>query len=215
MSPTAKRILPTALAIVSGLLVAIDFFVENAQIDAVGMTLTDWVTILAAAAIFLGLWNVAQVHGRKIARREANWAYSLVLLGGMALMLILGFRPGSQGPSDDAVSWLFRFVYLPLNATVFSLLAFFVASAAYRAFRVRSAESAALLIVGILVLLGQVPLGFQIWPQLPLVKNWILQVVGTAGLRGVILGVALGTVATGLRLLLAQDRPYLGGDKTK
>ena len=79
----------------------------------------------------------------------------------------------------------------------------------------QSWESAALLIVGTVVLLGQVPLGFQIWPQLPLLKAWLLQVLGTGGLRGIVLGVALGTLATGLRLLLGQDRPYLGGDKPK
>jgi hypothetical protein len=65
--------------------------------------------------------------------------------------------------------------------------------------------------VGLVVLLGQVPLGFQIWPDLPLVKDWLLQVLGMAGLRGILLGVALGTVAAGLRLLLGQDRPYLSG----
>jgi hypothetical protein len=210
-----KRAVPAALAALAGIVVLAGFFSDNAYLGAASATLTDWVTILAALALVLGLWNLLQTHARKAARRESGWGSSLVLLGGMLAVLLLGLRPGSQGPSDAAVSWVFSYVYVPLNATIFSLLAFFVATAAYRTLRVRSWESAALLIVGTVVLLGQVPLGFQLWPQLPLLKAWLLQVLGAGGLRGIALGVALGTVATGLRLLLGQDRPYLGGDKPK
>jgi len=207
------RFVSTALAILVGLLVLADFFLRLPYLDAVGTALADWVTILAALAIFLGLWNICQVHGRKIWRRQGGWGYSLLLLTTIGAVLTLGFRPGSLGPGDPGISWLFRYVYMPLNATIFSLLAFFVASAAYRAFRLRSPESVALLIAATVVLLGQIPLGYQLWPYLPFLKDWLLQVLGTAGLRGIILGVALGTIITGLRLLLGQDRPYLGGHK--
>jgi len=62
--------------------------------------------------------------------------------------------------------------------------------------------------VGVIVLLGQVPIGAYLWDRLPMIKAWILEVPTTAGARGIILGVALGTVATGLRVLLGIDRPY-------
>lgn len=207
------RIISIILAILGGLLTLADFFLNLPYLDAIGAILADWVTILAALAIFLGLWNICQVHGRKIWRRQRGWGYSLSLLVTIGVVLTLGLRPGSLGPGDPAISWLFHYVYMPLNATIFSLLAFFVASAAYRTLRLRSPESAALLLAATIVLLGQIPLGYQLWPYLPFLKDWLLQVLGTAGLRGIILGVALGTIATGLRLLLGQDRPYLGGHK--
>jgi hypothetical protein len=88
-------------------------------------------------------------------------------------------------------------------------LAFFVVTAAYRAFRVKSFETGLFVIFGILVLLGQVPVGAMLWDQLPVIRDWVLDVPALAGARGILLGVALGTVATGLRVLLGLDRPYV------
>jgi hypothetical protein len=100
-------------------------------------------------------------------------------------------------------------VLFPLEATLFSLLAFFVIAAAYRAFRVKSFETGLFVVFGILVLLGQVPVGAMLWDQLPVIKDWVLDVPALAGARGILLGVALGTAATGLRVLLGLDRPYV------
>jgi hypothetical protein len=119
----------------------------------------------------------------------------------MIIVLFLGLIEGPQGP---LTSRIFQYVLFPLQATIFSLLAFFVASAAYRAFRLRSRESALLVITSVVVLLGQIPL----WGALTNFKEWILEVPSMAGARGILLGVALGTVATGLRVLLGIDRPY-------
>jgi hypothetical protein len=95
-----------------------------------------------------------------------------------------------------------------LESTLFALLAFFMASAAFRSFRVKNFETFLLVSFTIIVLLGQVPAGFQIWDQFPLIKDWVMRVPVMAGARGILLGVALGTIATGLRILLGADRPY-------
>jgi hypothetical protein len=209
----ASRYLHLTIAVAAGALVLASFFLRNPVLDAISGTLTGWVTLLVAFGLYLGVWNLARRHAVKVRHRGRDWPHSLVLLGALFAVLALGFWPGSAGPGDPAVSWAYRYVYAPLNATVFSLLAFFVASAAYRMFRHRSMESAVMLIAGIIVLLGQVPLGFQIWSGMPLVKEWLLDAPVASGVRGIVLGVALGTVATGLRILLGQDRPYLGGPK--
>ena len=98
----------------------------------------------------------------------------------------------------------------PLQATTFSLLAFYVATAAYRGFRLRSLESLAFVAAVVLVLLGQVPIGRYLGDLVPAAKDWILNVPSTAGVRGIIIGVALGTIATGVRVLMGFDRPYGG-----
>ena len=103
---------------------------------------------------------------------------------------------------------LIQYIQIPLQATIFSLLAFFVASAAYRAFRVRSLDSFIMLAVGLIVLLGQVPLGAAIWDKIASAKDWLLSYPTTGGARGIILGAALGAVLTGLRVLLGVDRPH-------
>jgi hypothetical protein len=198
---SVKRSVATAIAISVGLFVLLDFFVQNAFIGTLKFVFVRWAIIVAAFAMVLGFFNVLTVHLNKILRFKQGWFYSIFLILTMMVVLILGLIEGPQG---SLTSRIFQYVLFPLQATIFSLLAFFVASAAYRAFRVRSWESALLVITGVIVLLGQIPL----WGALTTFKEWILGVPNMAGTRGILLGVALGTVATGLRVLLGIDRPY-------
>jgi hypothetical protein len=207
------RYLPLTVALSAGAIVLMSFFLDNPPLEKLSGVITGWVTLLVAFGLFLGIWNLVSRHASKVRDRGRDWPHSLLVLVGLFAMIALGFWPGSAGPGDAAVSWGYRYVYAPLSATVFSLLAFFVASAAYRTFRLRTRESAVLLVVGVVVLLGQVPIGFQIWPGLPGVKSWLLDVPVASGVRGIVLGVALGTVTAGLRILLGQDRPYLRGPR--
>jgi hypothetical protein len=196
-----KRSVATAIAISVGLFVLLDFFVQNAFIGTLKFVFVKWAIIVAAFAMVLGFLNVLIVHLDKILRFKQGWLYSISLVLTMMIVLILGLIEGPQGPLTNQI---FQYVLFPLQATIFSLLAFFVASAAYRTFRLRSWESALLVITGVIVLLGQIPL----WKTLTTFKEWILEVPSMAGARGILLGVALGTVATGLRVLLGIDRPY-------
>ena len=196
-----KRSVATAIAISVGLFVLLDFFVQNAFIGTLKFVFVRWAIIVAAFAMVLGFFNVLTVHLNKILRFKQGWFYSIFLILTMMAVLVLGLIEGPQG---SLTSRIFQYILFPLQATIFSLLAFFVASAAYRAFRVRNWESALLVIFGVIVLLGQVPL----WGALTSSKEWILGVLSMAGSRGILLGAALGTVATGLRVLLGIDRPY-------
>jgi hypothetical protein len=107
--------------------------------------------------------------------------------------------------------WLFKNIQMPMGATMFSLLAFHIASAAYKAFRARSAEATVLLIAAIIVMLGQVPIGMKISQLIPEASNWILNVPNLAAKRGIAIGVGLGMTATSLKILLGIERTYLGG----
>jgi hypothetical protein len=118
--------------------------------------------------------------------------------------LIFGF----QGPQSLGAQFVFNYFLQPLEATLFALLAIFLATAVFRAFRVRDLETFFFVLFAVIVLLGQVPIGLYLWPELPIIKDWILEVPTLAGVRGILLGVALGTIASGLRILLGADRPY-------
>ena len=201
-----KRRFPTAIAIAIGLIVLLSRFFPNVTLNALGYFFIDSAIIVAAFAIILGFFNIMIVHFKKIGNRQRDWPYSIILLIAMWIVLIFGLLDG--GAASPTVRWIFQYIQFPIQATIASLLAFFVASAAYRAFRARNFESILMLIVGIIVLLGQTPLGASMWDQLPTIKDWILGVPSLAGARGIILGVSLGTVATGLRILLGIDRPY-------
>jgi len=199
-----KRTIPMAVAMAVGFLILIDFFFDESHINALGSFLVSSAVILVAFALLLGLLNVLLVHFKRIGRREEGWPYSIFLVA-IALIVLLA---GISGPETDVVKWIFDNVQFPLQAATFSLLAFYVATAAYRSFRLRSLESIAFILTVIVVLLGQVPIGKSLSEFLPAAKDWILDVPSTAGVRGIIIGVALGTIATGVRILVGFDRPY-------
>ena len=128
---------------------------------------------------------------------------------------------GPQDPADLSAAlqspelgriftWLYDHVFFPCNATMFALLAFFIASAAFRAFRARSTESALLLGAAILVMIGLVPLGAYVSPLFPEIQEWIMAVMNTTGRRAIMMGAALGAIATGLRVILGIERSHLG-----
>ena len=136
-------------------------------------------------------------------------------------MIIVGFFfSGGRRFLDPGTpfSQLYDYVYSPLVAMMFALLAFFVGSASYRAFRARNKEATVLLVAAFLVMLGRVPLGdvFTGWLPKSLhmsnIASWIMNVPNLAGQRAIMIGIALGIVSTSLRLILGIERSYLGGE---
>jgi len=107
---------------------------------------------------------------------------------------------------------LYNRVYVPLSATMYGLLAFYIASAAFRAFRVRTPEAALLAVAAIIVMIGRVPIGEKIWDGIPLLTDWIMNVPNLAAKRAILIGAALGGIATGLKILLGIERNFLGSD---
>lgn len=116
------------------------------------------------------------------------------------------------GADGRVRTWFYDHVFAPCNATMFALLAFFVASAAFRAFRARNVESALLLGSAIIILLARAPIGRAISTALPDLAQWILDIPSNGSRRAIIMGAAVGAIATGLRVILGIERSHLGGD---
>lgn len=204
-----KKSLPTAVAIGVGITVLLNYFVQGSELlPLAGGNILKWVTILGAFALILGISNVLRVHVTRVAKAQTGWIYSFVLLTVMLFVIVMGILPGAGGLTNPFVSWVFDYVFLPLNSTVFALLAFFVASAAFRTFRMRSPEATVMIIAGVIVLIGQVPLG-ELVPGLADVSGWLIGIPAMAAVRGILLGVALGTITAGIRILGGADKQYL------
>jgi hypothetical protein len=198
-------LIPVGVAIATGILVLLHQLVQNDYLDRIGSALIASAALLAAFAVLLGLFNVLAVHLQHLTRRDGNAWSSVVIL--LTAVLVLAVVLPSGGASD-ASAWVLRYLYQPLEASFLALLVFFMATAAYRALRVRTWENALFVVAALVVLIGAVPIANLISPLLPAAKEWVLNVPTVAGVRGILLGVALGVIATGLRLLTGIDRPY-------
>jgi hypothetical protein len=132
----------------------------------------------------------------------------------VSMLLMLGAGIWSGGKTEaTSFGWLYDYVFVALQGTMFSLLAFFVASAAYRAFRARTPEATVLLLAAILVMWGRVPLGEYLVSGVGQVAQWIMSVPNTAAQRGILIGVSLGGIATSIKIICGIERSYLGEGK--
>lgn len=278
-----KRQIPIIIVIVVGILTLFGHFINNAAIaNYVDNDSTQWFDIIASFAIFLGALNLLKLQLLKIFKKQRNWQYSILAVGGFFFSIFAGFLfrgsntitvdgianadlpavsklvadetgaaeavvyaslsdgaktytipkiyitksraeefaqkispfassvetqtsdwgahlQAKKGESGSLFYWMFQYIFTPLSATMFALLAFFVASASYRAFRIRNFEATLLLSAGIILMLGRVPIGQMISP-------WIIAIFLVMGLGalaapfirdrrylfgGVVLGIAI------------------------
>ncbi|MCL2063454.1 MAG: hypothetical protein FWG98_03650 [Candidatus Cloacimonetes bacterium] len=205
-----KRTIPLIIVITLCFLFAAHTFIPHKISQDFFDWYLDWVRAIAPFSVVLGIMSMTMNHSARIQRKTPNWHYSIVTLVGLYFTAAAGFIWGTQ--EGTPYMWIFRNVQMPMGATMFALLAFYIASAAYKAFRARSAEATVLLLAAIVVMFGQVPIGVQMFGEGILdVTQWILDVPNLASKRGIALGVGLGMVATSLRIMLGIERTYLGG----
>lgn len=206
-----KKEIPLAIVFVAGVFMAVQFFVPHASSEWIYEFVMEWTIIIGIFALALGIWSLVKVSTTKIKRRMENWPYSVVLLAGLAGMIVFG-----MGFMGGVESYMFRHffnhVMIPLHATMFSLLAFFIASAAFRAFRARSALATVLLISALVLMLRFNPYLGPIGGLDADLASWILNVPNLAAKRAIIIGIGLGMVATALKVILGIERSYMGSD---
>lgn len=213
-----KRTGPVIFGFLVGTVMLLQYFSPHPTLLHAYNVILDWKQVVFGMTLILGILSLIRFHTSKIQRHDSGWPYSIVAMIGLVGMSIAGLVSVIQGETSGTVyMWAFDYIQAPMQATMFSLLAFYVASASYRAFRVRSVHAGLLLVAGVIVMLGRVPLGEVIGItvggerySLPMLSTWILDVPNLAAKRGILIGVGLGMVATALKVLLGIERTYLG-----
>ena len=189
-----------------------------------------WARIIVGFAAVLGILSLLHHHWNKIKLKRPGFGFSWVTIIAFCVMAFTGFWPyplpgfaEAQIYGGGAHQWLYSFFFVPMQATMFAVLAFYIASAAFRAFRARSAEATALLIAGCVIMIGRVPVGdwlaertlIEGWNysllDFPALTSWLLNVPNAAAYRGILLGVILSQVAIAIRIIFGIERTYMGG----
>lgn len=170
-----RRQIPLLITFVVGVIMLFEAFIPHPPFDQLNESLSITFDVLAAFAFVLGGGNLVKIHLARISRSESGWGYSAVTMTGFFAMLAIGlFKLGGPSGVRHALeaegSWFqaaYDYCFLPLSATTFSLLAFFVASASYRAFRAKNREATVLLIAALIILLGRTLVGTALTETLP------------------------------------------------
>ena len=206
-----NRILSPAIAISAGLLVLLGYFFPSPMLQQLRSTLLSWAVILFGVATFIGIFNLFLVHINKLRKREKHSGYSLLLVLSLLLTFSLGVLLGTDHP---ILEMLFEGIILPSEGALMAVLAVTLLYAAVRLLqRRKNWMSILFLLTAVLVLLGSAPLPFIEIPIFStIIRAGIIRLIAVGGARGILIGVGLGALLTGLRVLFAVDRPY-GGNK--
>ena len=203
-----RNLVYTAIAIAVGMVVLVGYFLQLELLENLRIVLLKWATLLVAVALLVGVTNLLSVHWRKSTSENPNRVNSIALI--VAMVITTGVA-GFFGPTHPYSLWIFNYIQIPIEGSLMAILAVVLIYAGVRLLRRKpNLLSIVFIATAVVILLMTGPLfGIDI-PPLDVLRIWIGKVPAVAGARGILLGVSLGIVAAGLRILIGADRPYGG-----
>jgi len=182
------------------------------DIPEVALWVNDYIamsnTLSVNIAAGLGFITITRLHFRRAVNKRSSWQYSIVTLVFAAAMLIMGLV-FERGQDSRFYQFWFQNIAIRTGEMVFAMLAYYISSAAFRAFRIRNVEATLLLGAAILVMLGGVTVGNAMWSGFPGVKVWIMNNLSTATTRAMGFGTTLGVLTQSARNLFGIERGYM------
>jgi hypothetical protein len=201
-----KKEIPILLGLIVGILWYCEFFIAGTFQENQKLFFANGMKTAGVVSLLVGVYSVARQSYYKIKNNSERY-YAILRVVMILLMIFLGLKTGTA--PGTPFSSMFMNVFIPFQATVFSLLAFYIASAAYRSFKAKSIESAVLLIASIIVMLSKIPLGGELWGQIPVIGEWIMDAPSSAGRRAIIFGGYLGSITMMIRIFFGLERSHL------
>jgi FlaA1/EpsC-like NDP-sugar epimerase len=159
---------------------------------------------MSTFALGTGLIALCIYHGKIIMQKKSGYFVSIILFISMLMLFV------SYYAAPNFANYLYNEIYTPLSIAIICFTAFYNYTAIYRAFRIRNIDAAVFAFAAVFLMMLYAPIFEIILPQTATVANWILDVPNMGASRGVIIGVALGTIAIAIRVLLGYERAYTG-----
>lgn len=201
-----KSEIPVVLVIIFSLVMIIPFFIVVPALDAGSSEIQRLLVPIAGFALILGGLNVTLRNVMKISKKGKGWPFSYVLIATFIFFLVVTLIPGLEA--------LYTMAYVTIlgriNEAIMALIAVFMATMAYRGFKIKSFETCLFTLSCLIVMIANAPIGEALWPGGPDVQRWIMDIPNMAGMRALNIGVALGIIAYGIRIMLRHERIALG-----
>ncbi len=213
-----RREIPVVITFVVGIIMLLSNFISvpigGYSLSQLAQELGTWVIIVSAFAVGLASVNLIRIHGHNLLSPKSRFNSLLLLLSLFCWTLfgIIEFHSPNSTFWADLNQNMYNSVLSPLSAAMFALVAFYLGSAAYRVFRMRSIDATILLVACVFMMLGQAPVGALIWNKFPIFAEWLLAVPNNVGQRAIMMGAAIGAFATSLRILFGIERGHFGAD---
>jgi hypothetical protein len=205
-----RRDIPLAITFLVGVIAVLDYYTTLESVTATFTVIKNWGVVLQAFALGLGAVNLFRVHGKRVSERtREDWMFSGWLLLMLVLFVVVGLGTG-QYDASTSYQWIYNALYLPLGATMYSSLAFYMAYGAYKVLRARNFEAALLFITAVLVIIGNTPIFPATYPGFFHMREWIFGPIVSGAYRGIRIGVGIGAVILGIRTLVGLETGYLG-----
>lgn len=206
--------IPIAITIIFALIQIVPYFIEmGAGVEAIQSKFVSWSLVVGTGALLIGATSLLLIHIPRITHRRQYWEYSLLLVFLMFIMVLLGLPIPEIGLGlrNYWFTFLYNNVLIPLSSSVYAILAFYITSAAYRAFKARSLEAGLLLLAGSILVFRNAPLGTFLIPASADLGDWIFNIPNMAVNRAIMIGGGLGAMILGIRTLMGYERGYLRG----
>jgi len=230
MAPQPRKWLTIVLTFVAGLFYLLEFLLpthalpDGSQANLLSPFVTpvsNFVNDIFIWTVGLGIISLAIVHGRRLFTRQPGWHNNLAFFLALISITAVGFasHAGTAGAQLAKFTYnsLFSGLLINLDSAMFALLAFYIASAAYRAFRIRTLEAGLLMASALVVMLGVISFGVALTNWIPAssplayfrlerLSLWLLSWINMPTQRAVAIGVAVGSLAMAMRLWLSLER---------
>ena len=204
-----KRDIPLVITFIIGVIAVMDYYTTFTSVKDVFTIIKNWGVVLQAFALGLGAVNLFRVHGRRISKQGADWYLSAWLLLTLILFVAVGLGTG-QFEAGTQYQWIYNSLFLPIGATMYSSLAFYMAFGAYKVLRARNLDAFLLFITAIFVILGNTPIFPATVPTFFYIREWIMTAIVGGAYMGIRIGVGIGAVVIGIRTLVGMETGYLG-----
>ncbi len=203
-----KAPLTTLIAIICGLIVLSAYFLPFAPLQNVSHLIINWAVTLSGVAMLVAIISLLSAHWQKIRQKRSSDRYSILVIFGFSLVFLIGLVFG--GPGNEDYQKVVTHIIFPVEAGLMGALAIGLIVAAFRLYRANRGWMTIVFGISTILFLLLNSGVFTTGVDIPLIKNalGVLQRLPDAGGRGILIGLALGTITAGLRIILGIDRPY-------